>query len=394
MIVTVSKYLNKRSTPSTDSFCSGYWLPGQQVEIVEVLVGKCLDGNCIWYKTSDNYYCWSGGILEQTFLLEGQTLEQFDHLAQLNFINSFVLQNYQYWKKTIKGLEGISVGSKYTAEQKTDVRSVIFLLTEKKPVLTQDKSQTIPKFFIFRGVRIYTDVVQEGLISASYVSGKRPFTEETVPMRLGGSIERENATGYGTRTLKVKRQGQPYVMTCYHVLALGELERGLYAIEEQNFLKNRNCKLPSPKLCDSFVVESTLAIGKMNNYYEYALAKLDNPAVLINSLYKGDALNGYYKEAELREKEGMKVSAFGATSRDQTGTITNTVCHPWISYGRKIHNFYHLIQTTKISTKGDSGAPVVDEQNKLLGFVIADSETSSYIVPIERILVNNQLELL
>jgi len=48
--------------------------------------------------------------------------------------------------------------------------------------------------------------------------------------------------------------------------------------------------------------------------------------------------------------------------------------------------FRNLILTSPVSEPGDSGAPVVTEDNKLIGFVFAGSQTATLVMPIAPIL--------
>jgi hypothetical protein len=52
-----------------------------------------------------------------------------------------------------------------------------------------------------------------------------------------------------------------------------------------------------------------------------------------------------------------------------------------------------VIETTSISGAGDSGAPVVTEDGKLVGMVYAGSGTTSIVIPIGPILDALDVEL-
>ena len=42
----------------------GYYLPGEEISIVEKVIGDKYKGNNIWYKLENGSYVWSGGVNE------------------------------------------------------------------------------------------------------------------------------------------------------------------------------------------------------------------------------------------------------------------------------------------------------------------------------------------
>jgi S1-C subfamily serine protease len=88
--------------------------------------------------------------------------------------------------------------------------------------------------------------------------------------------------------------------------------------------------------------------------------------------------------AVVRELVGTNIRAVGRTSGLQTGRIESVEVD-----GIKIHLgpgrvviFSGLIETTPFSQPGDSGAPVLTEDGRLLGFVYAASPEVTLVMPI------------
>ena len=50
-----------------------------------------------------------------------------------------------------------------------------------------------------------------------------------------------------------------------------------------------------------------------------------------------------------------------------------------------------LLRMDKASAKGDSGAPVMDNKNQILGIVVGGNDDYTYAIPIQRII--NQLKI-
>ena len=89
------------------------------------------------------------------------------------------------------------------------------------------------------------------------------------------------------------------------------------------------------------------------------------------------------------------VRLVGRTSGLARGKVIKTATTEQIGgYGSLPVSFEGLIETDKISDSGDSGAPVLTEDNKLIGMVIAGSPTTTIIMPIRPILQALNVELL
>lgn len=93
---------------------------------------------------------------------------------------------------------------------------------------------------------------------------------------------------------------------------------------------------------------------------------------------------------------GERLSAFGATSANwRTGKVLATAETVPVRFSRtpaRWITFAHLIRCQGLSSKGDSGGPVLDDDGLLVGYVIADdasksqAATTSWIQPIGRAL--------
>ncbi len=86
----------------------------------------------------------------------------------------------------------------------------------------------------------------------------------------------------------------------------------------------------------------------------------------------------------------------GRTSRVREGTVRAIRMDQLIALGDanvEHYRFTGLIEMTPVSAAGDSGAPVVTTEGKLVGFVFAGSEESTIVMPIGPVLRALNVEL-
>jgi S1-C subfamily serine protease len=81
-----------------------------------------------------------------------------------------------------------------------------------------------------------------------------------------------------------------------------------------------------------------------------------------------------------------RVRMVGRTTGLATGTVEGIMHDIVIQVGTGTARFSGLIVTTPISQVGDSGAPVVNDRDELIGMVYAGSPQLTLIIPIARLL--------
>ena len=121
-----------------------------------------------------------------------------------------------------------------------------------------------------------------------------------------------------------------------------------------------------------------------------AIARLIPGIEASNDIPGVGRIEGITSEIEL----GDTVRIVGRTSGLVEGRVTaiDVTTSIWISSNERII-LAGMIETPKLSNPGDSGAPVLTTDNKLLGIVYASSSTTTLIIPIEPILEELDVEL-
>ena len=98
-----------------------------------------------------------------------------------------------------------------------------------------------------------------------------------------------------------------------------------------------------------------------------------------------------------KDKGPVKVFLYGASSQFREGIVTSLSGDAKIQYSTDVFQMINLITIenngSAISKQGDSGCIVVDEDNKVLGIVVAGDPTVTYVIPIEKMLKKLKVQL-
>lgn len=381
MKVTVNKYLNARiGEASTNAACKFYHTPGDTIEIDDILVGTEIDGNSVWYHCKDDgCYYWSGGIENHNEILgERRDNKSFTQIEELGIYKSAVNELSIKFSKTVIGFKGIAAGYKEIGGETQNDLSLIIYVDQK---FTGPDKSTIPKEIDYKGFKLKTDVRPVGQIHFQSI-----FKDKVSPLTMGGSLAevvKGSETSYGTRSLIVTKNKKDYLLTCFHVAC-----NSLFLADETSLAKN-SVFVNIPAISSKSNIQATqskVTEGRIGSTYDYALIDADL-ASLVNSMTDGTPFNnGYYTLFEL-EQNFLKNRSFmklGATEPFKNEGAYKAY-HASISIGNNF-TMSGLIEASNMSDHGDSGAPVIDKlTNKLVGYIIGGSISSTYILPFARL---------
>lgn len=391
MKLTVTKYLNARiGAPSASAECQTYRSPGDVIEADKVVPGTEIDGNAIWYhcKDDDCFY-WSGGTSEPDGRITD--LNTLDDEARIQIINSLAKANEPRWKLTIPGFQGYGIGIE--SPDSPTLQLIIYVLNPQHPA---DFFNT--KSMVSKGVELPVKFVEvENIFHQSYVVPDKnniPCIEldNTYPTYYpGGTISEYNKQGYGSRTLRLYKKNNDksydcFVMTCFHVL-LNDLKPQQTYGPYTSTTAGRSAAVPA---MDNSARRTPHKYPIVEGYYnavmDFAVAQIDEK-VMGNEI-GSKPINGYhtyYTQSSLIKK---RVYLAGSTSYKQSGIIT--AIHGF-RLGNNNWAFRNCLIAERISGDGDSGAPVVDSENRLVGYVIAgDRKTETVILPFFPIFSNTK----
>lgn len=376
MKLTVNKYLNARiGEPSTNASCRFYRNPGDIIEIDDVVAGTEIDGNAVWYHCKDDgCFYWSGGTEEANLQLK--ELKEYDQLTQIKILKSAANANEMKWSKTIPNYSGCGIGLINTNPETIG----LLIYVSKKLEVHQNINESE---ILFRGVKMPMGIVE--VENIEHNEFKKPDRKNVPcmeldndsPYRLGGTIGMYGEEGYGSRSLRLFKGNECYVMTCFHVLLNDLKSQQVFGPYTSDSTK-RNAGVPA-KVNKAGQTPGKFPIieGYYNTVMDFAVAKI-NEDLLVNGILS-DLIDGFYTYDMLDNLLLKEVKMVGSTSFHQTGKVTA------IGKSRLIDGnnwkFKNCLIAEKISSKGDSGGPVVDENKKLVGYVIADSDSETVILP-------------
>jgi hypothetical protein len=373
----ILKYsLFRRPQPTNEVEANGFLSKGSTIDVQKVLAGKGIDEIGIWFYAADGFCYWGGGV-------DFNNNEDFFSWDELNqntkteYLKSAVVDKEHRLSQQISGYLGCAWGFK-NDDSARGVALTIFV-DAKTPVAN------IGKTIAYKGVNIPVDVKEVEKVSHHYKPGgiKVINPDGDMPVQMGGSISRKDADSFGTRSVVVKKNGDFYLLTCFHVLLKEFKQSGIYLTGNNNELKAEYpsvIKNPSGKRIrkDLQIIE-----GKYSPRYDFAVVKLSDQNDLINA-FDNQFFNGFYKSDDLDSLLHKEVSMAGAVSVMQKGKVLDTKATIFV--GDERARFENIVVTEKISTPGDSGAPVIDKENKIVGILIAGNDNNrSFILPIYNI---------
>ncbi len=382
MKVTVNKNLNARiGAASTFAACESYKTPSSIIEIDDVVVGTEIDGNAIWYKNKEdgNYY-WSGGVEDIEFEIINLFLENYTSENQYKILETLTNINEFYFSKKIKLYSGCAIGDKNSDPHLG--YSLIIYVSKKE----SNSSFQVPPFLFFRGIKIQTDVQEVNIINQhdykDYEKTIPIYLDNDSPLKMGGSICNPKKNYYGTRGVKLTKNNKYYLTSCFHVLLNDYIDTGYFTSSDNS--NKEGGEFPSKQRRFGTDKSSQIPIvegkhSKFSSIYDYAVCELKNPLDVRNKIADKE-ISGFYGKADIADLKNKKIETVGATSFRQEGSVLDVFATIYLNDGKL--KFSNVITTTKISMPGDSGAPVIDEGGRLIGFIIGGNEIDrSFIIP-------------
>ncbi len=216
----------------------------------------------------------------------------------------------------------------------------------------------------------------ENKIAAKVSLTELPIQRRIRPVTSGASVANLNGTAGTLCCIVQDRAGIRYLLSANHTLGM------------PNAVINEPVLQPGP--FDGGKVEDRVAIltkwlpikSEEENFVAGAIAQLDQGIVANNKIPGVGKISGIANSSEIQI--GTEVKIVGRTSGLVKGEVQKLGVKARIMTPKQAL-FGGLIQLTPISRGGDSGAPVLTADNKLVGMVYAGSRTSTLVIPIQPI---------
>jgi hypothetical protein len=376
----ILKYpLYRRPHPTNEITAIGFLDEGTVLVTEKVVAGKEIDGISIWFHAEDGFFYWGGGmkVMPGEPFVSWNTLPPETQLAVL----SSVVNDEAYWiEKKVIGSLGYGMG--YKNDDMAAGLALTIFVDAKTP------SGNLEKTTSYNGIQdIPIDVkAVEKIEHQEYdprgIKDLQP--DKGSPMQMGGSISLDNSEDYGTRSLVlIDKNNKPFLMTCFHVLLNGFKQKGIFPFPGSNTII---ANYPNDKRNSTGkkIRKETVVAGRYAGKYDFALISLSNHTDLMNA-FDNRRFNGFHTSDTLPALLHKEVVMAGTTSIMQKGKVLDTKATIFV--GAAQIRFENVVVTEKISMPGDSGAPVLDLENMIVGIIIAgNQEDRSYVLPIHNII--------
>jgi hypothetical protein len=392
MKLTVGKYLNERiGKPSVTAPTANLKLPGDSIDIETVVYGDEVDGNGIWYKAIEGYYYWSGGFVEIDFSLPGCIIESFSSEDQVKILKQFQAAADAVFKQAVLGYLGCGFGNKNYIPN-SDLSLIVYV---DKKVQENDPSlkYRVAKEILFWGLAIKTDVIALDTAYHHYDDNRNNKIDESdIPIKIGGGIKDAGKKNIGTRSLGVWRKDASEQITYYLIASYHVVLDKLISNNETNYKGTPSFNSFFPLDADLNNNVHEIIEGNYDSDYDYVAIKLNSEFDILNRI-NGLEISGFFNYDELYALKDKNVTTIGFSSGIQSGKVLSIFNK--ITLKPHFQEFKNVIFAEKISTAGDSGAPVIEpESGKLIGFVIGGNDIdTSFILPYYNLSYEKKFEI-
>ena len=317
-------------------------------------------------------------------------------------------ENEEKWKTIYSNVASLATGNKYTAGTITAIKCIVFYVKEK---ITDEKqlaqTDAIPDQVEYKGFKIPTDVQPQKDMPRGENFSPPPLDPTEIHNRMPGcGISRLDSEELGSLGMVVYREDKDgnrthYLLSCFHVLCSSEFRNNLTEVSGNKFHGDPGVVCPSlfddrNRASENIVAD--MSEGIITSFVDAAIAKIRHKDSISD-------LKGLKKPIEVydlvaKDENKLTVCMRGRVSTPtskvvKSGKVKHINSNPTILYifpnNIVQRDMKRLIQTEKISDKGDSGGPVFTEDGKLIGIIVAGSSEYSYIIPIKHIM--NRLDV-
>lgn len=289
------------------------------------------------------------------------------HIKQ---IQAHINRNFKRWFKNYPHLEGVHVGLKEVKDKQLDnCYAIVFHVTVKKK---KPKKMIPPYFWIStRGkkkIKVDSDVIETGKFILHGI-------------QIGDQTKNSGSGLIGTISFYFTSSNAVYLGSNMHVLAPNLINKGITSYDL------RNGDAPQQILLTDGTIKSTgqLVVARFNGI-DFALAQLDDPqdpAIIERSIKEIGPVNGFFTIDESNYKF-VSTSFYGISSHHQDCNITEIRAVKHVSPpGIYLTN---LIKFSPCTEDGDSGAPVIDQNQNMVGVIIGKDKKGSYALHIDDVI--------
>ncbi len=342
-------------------------------------------GSKFWHDLLD-LLLYTKNLKEKLSQAETYKFDKLEDLDQwLNVTQSDVVKKvFDENKEVLKNLKNV-----ISVAIENDAQNNRFI----KVVISDQDTHLIPKSLPYQLSNGITVPVNIKIVTSS------PIMTQVKPLDDITNEKRANSYGsFGCMVcFKNDRNQNPMLLSCYHVLKSSRHDFDSFSVigEEQ---------IISPHNTNSFI--GRLRFGVRSNEIDAAIMDVIDGTLINNLLPSGASISGYRELKYEEQFNNIAVMVYGANAKNGGGTkgfIRSMFNYATINYsinGQTVPwDLYNLIAISDaggnaITLPGDSGAAVLDVNNKIVGMVVGGSNQFTYAIPIITILNYLNLKVL
>lgn len=297
---------------------------------------------------------------------EDQELTTHSMVVSSSIIQEFYKKNKNLLMEKYQPL-GLGLGKKQISGLQQNVDCISFMVAEK----SNNPKIQIPSYFPYiandgKKYNIPTDIVQETDISASSkVCPGSGIAVGDSPGTLGLIVESQ-----------INGVKETCLLSCFHVLC-GKDFSDSYREFDKNSATDTSVMYGGKKI-------ATVVKGKINSDIDGALAIVE-PTIPFDTESNHPYIKAPKIGIKILNKDDVNNNTILYISGSKTkarGSVRMHTSSAKIKFGHHVVKFDDLIVTDKLSVKGDSGAPLFTDKGEVVGLLVGDSDTKSFIQPI------------
>ncbi|KQB99203.1 hypothetical protein [Pedobacter sp. Hv1] len=300
--------------------------------------------------------------------------KHFNRNAFFGFLTSYVLENYEEWKKSFLNISGVHIGRKMIKGRETNRYAIIFHVIVKTDLI--QTAEKIPKKItvVYNGIEkmVPTDVIFTGESELQHIAPGRNV------MQFNNSSKR------GSMGLIVFKDDHPHLLSNMHVLGWSYLPHSHMIIDKPI---DTNTRPDINTLVDQVLTPvGYFRSGIVDNRIDAAIAII--PPKLFNKINERKdifSLRDPIMFPPKPIKQPIPVRMLGAVSGFMNSEIVSVMASKTFNYpfGERTIDFMIALRPC-CSQPGDSGSPVYEpESGRIIGIIVGRDQNLefSFVIP-------------
>lgn len=304
-----------------------------------------------------------------------------------------VKQSFAQQLQSKHNIEGIGIGHKWVNGVDTQVPAILVFVQQKL-----DKDNVISKYSANDFIPTTIDGVPTDVIEVGYIT-KQAFRGRIRPIKPGYSIGHPNVTAGTLGGIFLDKDNDYVVLSNNHVIAdenrakLGDIILQPARSDSFGDMEFSGWKEPVSNLPYFANLKDVTNLLSSGNKHDSAIAKI-HPSII-----KDNLIDFNYPEVNRPIKGfrdtavGMKVQKFGRTTGRTKGTVMGVKASFSVAYDFGSARFEDCIVCTNMSSGGDSGSIILDEEMNAIGLLFAGSPKVTIASPIQNVVSRYGLKL-